>query len=317
MNAALAVDGGQTGLRMALVRNGIADEITRAGGFAYASGMDVVDTVVTAVAEAYDALGAPPEIERVCLGLSSAPMELDRRRSLADAVLLRLGAAEVMLSGDMVTSHAGALGGQAGVVTAAGTGVVVLGIGPGGAHQGDGHGYLLGDHGSGFAVGRAALQAVMDARDGRGAATALVEAAADAMGDLDGLSQRVYTSPAPVTLVASCTSWVARVARAGDPVAAGIWAGAVDDLVRTTSTVVARAFPDAEPGSVPVSYAGGLFAIDDLVLAPFTELLVRRCPAARLLAPLATSLDGAVRLLADGLGPYAPLIVTSRSDAHA
>jgi N-acetylglucosamine kinase-like BadF-type ATPase len=312
----LAVDGGQTNLRMALVRDGAVAEIAHAGGFAYSGQTDLLDSVADAVTEAFGALGAPAGVERICLGLTAAPLQPDRRRQLAGRISDRLGGAEVWLGPDMVTAHAGALGGAAGVVTTAGTGVVCLGISAdGSAHQADGHGYLLGDSGSGFAVGRAALRAVMAERDGSGPATALTDAAREAFGDLAGLSQRIYTSPAPVRIVASCTSWVAAVARDGDPVARAIWSGAVDDLVATTAAVLGRAFPDGG-SEVPLSYTGGLFTIDDLVRRPFVDAVRARFPAVLVHEPLGNPLDGAVRLLAGGLGPYTPLMLTAGSDAH-
>ncbi|TDD70412.1 ATPase [Jiangella aurantiaca] len=315
MSLELAVDGGQTNLRMALVRDGAAVEIAHAGGFAYSAETDLLDSVSDAVMEAYGALGSPAGVRRICLGLTAAPLRPDRRRRLATRIRDRLGGAEVWLGADMVTAHAGALGGDPGVVIAAGTGVVCLGIAADGtAHQADGHGYLLGDDGSGFAIGRAALRAVLAARDGRGPATTLTEAAQEAFGDLAGLSQRIYTSPAPVRLLATCTPWVAAVARSGDPVARRIWAAAVDDLVTTTAAVLARAFSGAE--DVPVSYAGGLFAIEDLVRRPFADAVQVHCPGIRVREPLGSPLEGAVRLLAGGLGPYTPLMLTAGSDAH-
>lgn len=314
MSLELAVDGGQTSLRMALVRDGVAVEIAHAGGFAYSAETDLLDSVANAVTEAYEGLGSPIGVRRICLGLTAVPLQPDRRRRLAARIRDRLGGPQVWLGPDMVTAHAGALGGSAGVVTTAGTGVVCLGIAAdGGAHQADGHGYLLGDSGSGFSIGRAALRAVLAARDGRGPATALTEAAQEALGDLAGLSQRIYTSPAPVRMVARCTPWVAAVARSGDPVARHIWAAAVDDLVATTAAVLARAFP--EPADVPVSYAGGLFAIEDLVRRPFVEAVQSRCPGVQVREPLGSPLDGAVRMLS-GLGPYTPLLLTAGSDAH-
>jgi glucosamine kinase len=314
----LAVDGGQTNLRMALVRDGAVAEIAHAGGFAYSGQTDLLDSVADAVTEAYEGLGSPPGVRRICLGLTAAPLQPDRRLRLAERIRDRLGGPEVWLGPDMVTAHAGALGGAAGVVTTAGTGVVCLGISAdGSAHQADGHGYLLGDSGSGFAIGRTALRAVLAASDGRGPATALTDAAREAFGDLAGLSQRIYTSPAPVRIVAGCTSWVAAVARAGDPVALAIWTDAVDDLVATTAAVLGRAFPDGGGGTeVPLSYTGGLFTIGDLVRRPFVDAVRSRWPGVAVHEPLGNPLDGAVRLLAGGLGPYTPLMLTAGSDAH-
>ena len=60
-----------------------------------------------------------------------------------------------------------------GAVVASGTGVVTLAVGRTELARVDGWGYLLGDAGSGYWLGRAALDAVMRAHDGRGDATAL------------------------------------------------------------------------------------------------------------------------------------------------
>ncbi|MYS50866.1 ATPase, partial [Streptomyces sp. SID6013] len=79
---------------------------------------------------------------------------------------------------DAVTAHAGALGGRAGVVLAIGTGSVAVGIGADGTYaRVDGWGPLLGDDGSGARIGTAGLRAALRAHDGRGPATALLDAA--------------------------------------------------------------------------------------------------------------------------------------------
>lgn len=315
MSVQLAADGGQTALRMALVVDGSVSEIASAGGFAYRGGLEPTGIMADRVAEAYQALGSPAGVEQVCLGQTGVPGDSVRRRRLAAAISERLGGPDVWLGADVVTSHAGALAGAAGVVIAAGTGVTCLGVADDGdAHQADGHGYLLGDAGSGFAIGRAALRAVMAARDGRGPHTALVDAAAEAFGGLDQLGHRLYGSTALVATVAGCTPWVAAVARAGDPVAATIWRDAVDALVHTTLTVVQRTFSDAESASVPVSYAGGLFGIEDLLRRPYLAALVDRLPAAQPHPPKGGSLEGAVHLLTHGLGRHRPLMYTFKGE---
>ncbi|WP_275092119.1 BadF/BadG/BcrA/BcrD ATPase family protein, partial [Microbacterium sp. K36] len=78
----------------------------------------------------------------------------------------------------MVTAHAGALDGAAGVLLIAGTGAVALGVDPSGARLVDGWGPELGDFGSGSWLGREALRAVLRAHDGLAAPTALTAALA-------------------------------------------------------------------------------------------------------------------------------------------
>jgi glucosamine kinase len=316
VSAVLAVDGGQTALRMALVEGGRPGRPVEVGGYSHASA-DGYEGIAAAVAEARGKLGVAGAVRRICLGLTGAPEPAELRARLASLVSRALGDAEVWLGPDMVIAHAGALGGAPGVVVAAGTGTVVLGVAEDGtAHRADGLGHLLGDDGSGFAVGRAGLRCALRAREGRGPATALEAAAGRFFGGLEGLSHRIYRSVTAVSEVASFAPEVARVARDGDPLAAGIWREAATQLVASVAAVVRRTFPDAPAGGVAVSYAGRLFRVEDLLLEPFRAGLAEHCPAAALRPPMGDGLAGAAALAAHGLGRYAPLMHTTRG-AHS
>jgi N-acetylglucosamine kinase-like BadF-type ATPase len=308
MSALLAVDGGQTGLRVAVVERGEPGEVTEVAGFSHGSADGWV-AVASAVARARDALSVRGPVERVCLGLTGAPRPRELKQRLGALISDRLDGAEVWLGGDMVTAHAGALGGGPGVVVAAGTGTVVLGVAADGtAHRADGLGYLLGDDGSGFAIGRAGIRAALRAREGRGPATALLDAATTFFSGLDDLPHRVYTSASPVSDLAAFAAAIADAARAGDEVARAIWRDAVAALVSSTAAVVRRTFPDAAPGSVAVSHSGRLFLADDILLEPFKAAIAQRCTEARYREPAGDSLAGAARLAQEGLGRYASLM---------
>ena len=99
----------------------------------------------------------------------------DRGGAAAVGELLRRGArprAASTIASDGVTSLLGALGERDGAVVAAGTGTICV------ARRGerlakvDGWGALLGDAGSGFAIGRAGLEAALRNADGRGGSEA-------------------------------------------------------------------------------------------------------------------------------------------------
>jgi len=302
VSALLAVDGGQTGLRMALVREGRPVREAAAAGFSRGSGDDAL-AIATAVSEAHAALALDEPVARVCLGLTGAPARRDLQARLAAMISSRLDGADVALGPDMVTAHAGALAGEPGVVVAAGTGAVAFGLGPGGeAHRADGLGFLLGDDGSGFAIGRDGLRAALRAREARGPATVL-EAAAEAFyGGLAGIAQRVYSSPAPVRDVAAFAPEVARAARAGDAVALGLWQQAARALAVTAASVLERT------GTSLLSHSGRLFSERELLLEPFLAAVAELCPGVELRPPRGDSLAGAVRLVHGGLGPYAPLM---------
>jgi glucosamine kinase len=304
----LAVDGGQTALRMAVVEGCVPGRVVEVGGFTHATGDESL-AVAAAVSDAVAALELDGGVTRICLGLTAAPATQELRSQLAGLLAERLGGAHVALGPDMVTAHAGALDGAPGVVVAAGTGAVVLGLGADGtAHRADGLGYMLGDDGSGFAIARAGLRAALRAHERRGPATALQESAAAFFGPLDELPSRVRTSTSPVAAVASFTPQVAAAARAGDEVAARIWREAAGSLVETTIAVVRRVFRDASAASVAVSHAGRLFDAQDLLLEPFKRELAERCAEARHVEPIGDPLAGAARLVDRGLGPYASLM---------
>jgi glucosamine kinase len=313
VSALLAVDGGQTGLRLALVgEDGAPDRVAVVDGFSHGAS-DPDGATVAAVLQARDALGVDAAVRRIALGLTGAPPTRSGRVALGAALSERLGGAEVVLGPDMVTAHAGALDGAPGVVIAAGTGAVALAVAADGtAARADGLGHVLGDDGSGFAIGRAGVRAALRAKEERGPATELLTAATAFFGGLDDLPHRLARSATPVADLAAFTPDVAAVARAGDAVAAGIWADAAAGLVATTVSALGRVFGAGSPaGSVPVAHTGRLFAERELLLAPFVAGLAERCPAAAHREPDRDPLLGAARLAARGAGPYADLMHTT------
>ncbi|MEU0198111.1 MULTISPECIES: BadF/BadG/BcrA/BcrD ATPase family protein [unclassified Streptomyces] len=109
----------------------------------------------------------------------AADDEPGRRNALAalTAALRRLGidAGPPVISSDIEAAFASAPGAPAdGLALVAGTGAVAMRItGRRGTATVDGDGWLLGDDGSGFWIGRAAVRAALRMADGRGAATVL------------------------------------------------------------------------------------------------------------------------------------------------
>ena len=288
----VAVDGGQSALRLRWA----GGEGTGPG---YVHAADPVrgtlDAVEQAAADA-GCLGRAHDV--VCLGLTGCPSGQDARRELAERVAELLRAREVRVCEDMVTAHAGALSDGYGVVLAAGTGVVCLALdGAGGWRKVDGAGYLFGDVGGSFAIGRAGVAAAQAARDGRGAPTALV-----------GVLPQPWALYGSATLVDDVARFAPRVftcATGGDAVAARIIEQAAADLART----VVAAATQLPSGAVPVAYTGGLFAAGADLLGPLRDML----PAHIDLRPaVGTPLDGAIRLATDLPGPYSGLISTFR-----
>ena len=108
-----------------------------------------------------------------------------------------------------------------GVILVVGTGVACVAADPATGTMAtiDGAGFLIGDEGGGFWLGRHAMRAALAAADGRGPATALGDLVAARFGPLDGLAARVHAGPDPVDRIAHAALDVFAAASAGDAVA--------------------------------------------------------------------------------------------------
>jgi N-acetylglucosamine kinase-like BadF-type ATPase len=292
----LAVDGGQSAIRVRHSSGGASVEID---GVSRQEG-DTVAAVVRAIETAWDQVGRPP-VDRAVLGLTTAPTAAGPRALLCASLSERVGAHEVWLADDAVTTHAGALSLGWGVSVAAGTGVACLAL-PRDPDAGPriigGHGFLLGDEGGAFWIGRAGLVAALRAHDGRGEPTALVDAAAGAFDGLDDLGDRLHSVDRPVNRIAHFAPAVLRAADAGDPVADGIASAAAQELaLLIRAGAVAAAGPDdPPPGSVPVALSGRLLEPGSPLRTRLERAAPASAPAAALRSADATALDGALLL---------------------
>jgi glucosamine kinase len=300
VSAALAVDAGQTEIRVALAGERDPRRAARAPGVLRLDGAAVgADQVAGALVAAVDALGPLPAVDAIGVGLSGfeAAREEDLR-DLDELLRARVGAARVTIASDGVTSLLGALGERLGAVVAAGTGTVCVARGPQRWAKVDGWGSLLGDAGSGFAIGRSGLDAVLRELDGRGGSKALLAAAEQRFGEASGIAEAVYRSPVPTRTVASFARDVAHVAAEGDAAARSILEDAGRQLAVTACAALERAFDPGEAAAV--SHSGSVFAAGPLLVDAFADELARRRPDAKLLPPGGDALAGAALLAERG-----------------
>ncbi|MEV6632516.1 BadF/BadG/BcrA/BcrD ATPase family protein [Actinoplanes sp. NPDC051470] len=286
------LDGGKSGLRLRIeTPDGRYDGA--GAGFTYEPGADDVAMIVAAVRQAHKASGHRGTVDRVCGGLTGATAEQAGRCRLTDALSAVFGGAPVTIVDDGVPAHAGALDGP-GVLICAGTGTVAIGVADDGRwSRADGWGPLLGDRGSGYAIGRAGLAAALAATDGTGPPTALAEPAADHLGGMDlPAVQRLMGSAAPTVRISAFAPAVVTAAGRCDLVAGAILAAAADDLARTAAAAGRRC--GLSPSSTPVSVAGRLFLAGEALLAPLRRALDHH--GLRLVGPRADALTGALRL---------------------
>jgi len=129
------------------------------------------------------------------------------------------------------------------VAVIAGTGSAVLaGALDQGSRRYGGWDYVLGDEGSGYALGRAALREVLLVSEGRSQATILADQCRARLdiAETDELFDLIYKPEVDKAYIASFAADVLRLATQGDPASSTL----VDEQVRLLADTVAAAFRD-------------------------------------------------------------------------
>lgn len=199
--------------------------------------------------------------EAMVVGAAGAGREPERGQVL-DALMNEQVAERVHVTTDIDVALVAAFPDSPGIVLNSGTGSIALARDPQGkTHRAGGYGWQMGDEGSGYGIGRAAMGAVSRAHDGRGPATKLTlraMAAAKASSFDQFVSWGTTATPADVAALAP---GVIEMAQLGDQVAQGI----VDYAVRELVLLVTALQPHCGPAPNAVALAGGLLATDGLL----------------------------------------------------
>ena len=291
----LTFDVGKSTCAAALITAGDRGGMSRGAGcraIADPGGVEAVFAAITTTADGLDMTG----VDMVAGAVAGVASAADRATRLAELLRRHYGVA-LMLTDDVTAWHAGALAGRPGVVVAAGTGAVALAISATGqVCQADGLGYLLGDEGGGYWVGRQGLMSALRANDGRSGSEELRRRAIARYGRLGDLPGRLGGEP--VRAIASFSRDVADASREGDEEATQIWRRAGHALAETAAAAAKRARL-ADPD---VALTGGLWGAGELLVRPFTGRLATLCAGAQVIAADADALAGLYRLATTGGG---------------
>lgn len=296
MDIFLAIDGGQShssalladrkGKILGFARGGPCNHFEEPGGE-----IRFRETLLDITNRVLENAGFSPDqpITEACLGLTGY---WERATAILQPVfrIEHITAVE-----DTHTAQAAAFGGGPGIVVIAGTGAVGFGIDAQGREgRSGGWGYLMADEGSGYDLGRCALQAVSRAVDGRGPGTILVERilAFFDQPDFQALHQYVYRGPIPRSEIARLAKIVTQAAQEKDRVAAQIVRNAAENLVQY-ALAVARQLNWEDP---PISPIGGVFLAKEVILEPFQRILSTVLPQAQVMAPQFPQIIGALIL---------------------
>lgn len=257
----VGVDGGGTGTRVlildteaesGLVRRGEASNPLSVGWEASCG------RIVALISAGLAGLQAAPEqVRAVCAALAGLGRPADAAR-MRDLLQQHLPTAHIAAVSDAQAALTAGTRGGPGIVLIAGTGTIALGEDiHGRVERAGGLGYLIGDEGSGFEIGRDGLRAAVQAHEGRGPATALWEVAQSVFDIVQptDLVPAVYNSSHPVGLIASFAREVVAAA-SRDAVAAGIVETAIGQHAGLVESLCRRLTFAGPPAVV---LAGGLY----------------------------------------------------------
>lgn len=204
--------------------------------------------------------GEAREIGAICLGM--AGVDREGESAVVRAIMRRIGArSHVVVVNDALVALVAGVGEGPGVVIICGTGSIAYGRNARDeAARAGGWGHVLGDEGSGYWIGRRALQAVARADDGRGPATSLTPRvlAHFSVARAEGLVSEIYDRQLRHHALAQLARLVQQARDEGDEVATQILEQAAHELVRAARSVVDRL--DLRDEAVPFVLAGGVFS---------------------------------------------------------
>ncbi len=203
--------------------------------------------------------GRDVTIAAICLGIAGVDRPDDH--AVIRGIMKRIGRqARVLIVNDALVALEAGAPGAPGVVVISGTGSIAYGRnGAGEAARAGGWGYVLGDEGSGYWIGRAALRAVLRESDRRGPATALTRLLLSHFGvaQAQGLIHEVYHTSLQPAAIGSLAKCVQQAFSEGDGVAIGILRTAADELEGSALSVARRL--DLPGRAFTFILAGGIF----------------------------------------------------------
>jgi len=299
----IGVDGGGTHTRAVVAGPDLVPKGRGSAGPANAATRPlprVVEAVSEAIADAARTAGIDPaDAAGIACGLAGIDTA-----GIAHRVVATLdetyGRGKVLVTNDARIALAGAVAGPVdgpGIVLIAGTGAIAFGRGLDGAEaRAGGWGPVIGDEGSGYAIARRGLAAVVRSLDGRGPDTKIREQlfALEGMSSSDELLHRIYRTDGGAADVAAYFPLVTAAAKAGDVVALGILAEAGEELSLAVVAVIRKL--RLERAAFDVATVGGVFSAGDLIVGPLGERIRAVAPGARLHPPVYPPEIGAVRL---------------------
>jgi len=230
----------------------------------------------------------------VCAGFAGAG-DVEARAQAHEVLTELLHPHRLYVVGDMEVALEAAVGAGPGVILVAGTGSIAYGRNVLGRQaRAGGRGPGAGDEGSGYDIGRRAVEAVLGAARGSAPATQLKKIVLQGLGVERAEELEGRVRPEAAAELAALVPAVVEASRAGDVAGKEILAQAAVALAGLALQVLDEL--DLLEAEVRIAASGGVFAASDEVFAGVRVAVTARAPRA-VVEPLAvTPAEGAVRL---------------------
>lgn len=240
------------------------------------------------------------QIGSLTVGLTGAGRTADQQRMLEGLQRLaesrNVSLPRTTIESDARIALEGAFGGRDGIIVIAGTGSIVFGKDVrGNVVRAGGWGRLVGDEGSGYAIGKEAFRAVAKMIDGRGKKTSLARliAAQTGLKTQEDIIRALYKENFDI---ASVTPLVTRAAQKKDRTAVGILDDAASELVEVIRAAAAQMNRTRGKGraKLRLAFIGSLLSNDNIYSKKVRSLIRRRLPQITVQESLAPPAHGAV-----------------------
>jgi N-acetylglucosamine kinase-like BadF-type ATPase len=264
----------------------------------------------------YHNVGASNAIESIKRAASEAKLQAGVGTKIAEIAVVALAAIDssgderaatrfarktniarrIFVVHDSIAYLQSAFHGRPGIMVESGTGCVAAGINSSGRYvRVGGWGSLIDDEGSGYDIGRKALNATFRAADGRGPRTRLVSAVKRKyrLKTLEDLIYAIYSTSITIDEIASLAYLVSKAAPR-DEVSRRILRDAGTTLGELACVVAKRL--EVNRGHIRVAAVGGVFNAGKYLTEAFKQRIKQECPLAKVVRPEVEPAVGAFSL---------------------
>ncbi|SFC90766.1 N-acetylglucosamine kinase [Clostridium uliginosum] len=212
------------------------------------------------------------KVSRACIGLAGYGELQSVKLKISEIIKDVFKEIEFSLFNDVQIAHAGALGGEDGIVIIAGTGSIGYSVNKGKSKRVGGWGYTIGDEGSAYWIGRKVIECFSKQADGRlekGHLYSMLKEELNLTNDYELISFINKDIKASKGKTAQLAQICYKAAKLGDLNAKEIFNEAGKELANIINTL-ANEFTNTP---INVSYIGGVFKSEKFIIEPIKKYI--------------------------------------------